>query len=309
MNTIQGGKKGKVFLTKEGSVPYFDNPCLNGKITSLLRHPVYMFNQIEKKLKKGMITEQDLDLIRVAGQACFLTEKQFQIRVKDILSGKPLSKRLHYLEKTGLLDRWIVQTPFTDSIIHYTGWSLSYGGYLVLFHMFGHHDIPDPRFITRGGVAQLQKFAALNEIRHQLQLTDRLSRWVWPPVIEKNSKSPFAFAVIKTSLGSIPVIFERILQEKDGVPFLKERIEFWNDMFQKRSEIQSFLSIEGIDRTPILVWSCGSESVISNLTSHAPKSAYMQLWISDEKLLQRDGIHKGWFGNRKNHLKRVIASF
>lgn len=305
---MKTGKPG-VFVTRERNLPYYDNPFLQGRKF----HHAHLRKSNSRSSHRNLVHSSDAgDYIRLMNELAegrFMTSHQLYLSSHNMWTREKLYSMLQELHRNNIVEQWKMEDGGSNGWIKYTAWSLTRKGYALLMPQKEERSIVRTTDDDEQMVQQLQKYAALNQVRISLRRSQTLIKWNWSPEYEDGIKARSADALLylQTPLGLVPFIIERVQQNSQLREWVRNRMLFWNRMIDTYGRIPlRDLHQNGVNN-PIIVWSCGSDSIINEAAFNQPECQFTQLWLSDEKIrIDHEGLKKSWLQVVNNQIYRVI---
>ncbi len=303
---MKTGKPG-VFVTREKNLPYYDNPFLQGRKLPVQLHKngTRFPHRYPAKSKAG----EHFRLMNELAEGRFMTNQQLYLSFNNIWTREKLYSLLQELHRNNIVEQWKMEDGVNNGWIKYTAWSLTKIGYALLNSPKQDRSHRTTTINKKNMVQQLQKYAALNQIRISLRRSETLVKWSWSPDFEDgiNSKHADVLLYLETPLGLIPFIIERVQQKNNLKDSVLKRMMFWNRMIVNFGRFPIRDLNQKNDNDPIIVWSCGSDSIIKEAARDQPESLFSQLWLSDEKIrIDQRGLKKSLLHVVNNEFYRVI---
>lgn len=244
----------QVFPREDGALSIWDNPNFTSTLwipeqrKTLTRH-----EQALDAYRQNRLTDDEIVLISVIGDAICVNEAQLRIYMKPIQSASRTSALLKKLRYNEYIQRHKCSVLFakSDEPKPPGVFVLGVVGYKFLKNMFPekkHYVHPDKWLDDSFAV---QRYVAMNELRCAGTSKKQLSAWRWHPHIGGHSRFQKPFAVMSTkSINDQPpihFILERVQMSMTFLDFLRKRLSHYRYLFEKDGLVQ----IDGID-SPVM---------------------------------------------------------
>ncbi|MEF2246417.1 hypothetical protein [Paenibacillus sp. IITD108] len=274
-----------LWTTKDGQVPFFDDPTFNIEMLKWNREPDTAFDSVYRRVLRGEISKIDIDIAIVLARAKVLTEKQLRHLFRNIFpQSHKLATRLRFLQKIGWFEGWRLESQFNDRE-HL--WSIGIAAKNYLGYGLG-MEVPDPIRISQS-IKNCLPFCAINDIRIMLVEKGVLKpdEFYWYPELAPDYESPMALMAMQTPIGKMVMYVERLSQNKLPARFMARKIKQYLKTFSENGGLYNPIPNS---LPPVIVWSCGSEEAMRNILSVQKQfpSDITQFFLVDEFIKEND---------------------
>ncbi len=277
-----------LWTTKDGQVPFFDDPTFSIEMLKWNREPDTAYDSIHNRVLRGEIAKVDIDIAITLARAKILTEKQLRYLFRNVFpQSHKLATRLRYLQRIGWFEGWRLESEHNG---REHVWSIGIAAKNYLGYGLG-MEVPDPIRISQS-IRNCLPFCAINELRIRLAEKKILSpdNFVWYPELAPDYEAPMALMAIKTPIGKMVMYVERLSQNKRPARFMARKMKQYLKTYQ---EIGSLYNPFQDSLSPIIVWSCGTEEAMREILSvqQVYPTEFMQLFVIDEYM---DNLRHAW---------------
>lgn len=299
------------YRTTEGEIPFWDHPHVKGtKIVPPVYRPITTLYGIMSQLERRRLTEEDMTLIKVLGDAICCTEEQLKRYMKSKMTASQVSKRLKRFRELAIVDRWQMRVIGEEEIARSSSpYTLGIGGYKILKHFYNGNFFMDPERWDKYGFKGFQRYISANEIRCRLFESHVLRAWKWSPYINKKPhlSRPLSGATVETSKGPLNLIIERAQMSQDFISFLGEKLHLWKHVVEQNRS----LSFTGFDDNPfVVVISAATRSMAEHIHKELMLDVFpFQIWLCVEEDLNREGLGSSFYRAKEKELARMNLGF
>lgn len=312
---VQGnGRAIQYWLNRDNTLSLWDDPSLRGgPILPNKFKPLTDLRSIYDRLNSGFINEKDNLILKLIWDSLAITEAQIKNFVESKISRNQVSESLKKLVLYGFVSRWEVRSElFPDQPKPSAPITLNTAGHLMMwaYHNRNTNYSLKPEQWMKLGVAGVQRFVSLNQIKYEFAVGQRLlSSWHWYPKLKANTKgyNPIAVGSVKTPVGEQNFIFERVQQGQQYVKHIKSRLNIWEEQIGS----EGLLHFENINTIPgVFILS------ISNLTlaEHVRKELMLDLrripiMLLIDECMQNEGFAKAFYIATQNGIQQAPLPF
>lgn len=299
------------FKTIKGDVPFWDHPHAKGvKIIPPYYHPITTLYGVLSLVRRSGLSEEDITIIKVLGDAICCTEGQLKRYMSSKISSSQVTKRLKRFREIGVVERWKMSIIGKDDEVENSSpYTLGIGGYKLLKHYYNSTFFMDPDRWDKFGFKGFQRYVSGNEIRCRLFESGILKKWKWSPYINDMPylKSPLAGATIKTSKGDLNFIIDRAQMAQDFIPYLKEKLHLWKRIIDSGEK----LWLTGFkEHSNVVVISAATRSMAEYIHKELMLDIFpFNVWISVEEDMHKDGLGLSFYRPNKKELSRMKLEF
>lgn len=299
----------KVYRDKSGKVPFWDDPFLYGGIDRPKDYqPLIHTRSIYALFNANILHQEDNIILHHLRDAICCNEDQLRRLIKRELSSQRLSKRLRFMARYGLVDKWKLRSHDNEEFLPSSPWNIGIAGFTYLKH-FSSDFVANSDYLTQHGFRSVQRYVAANEIRTQLYEYQSLRGWAWHPRLEGyHSANPLAVATMKSPTEEINVCIERLQQSQPFINYIFKKLKIWKDAWEQNNN--GCIPFKGIEqRKTIILLSVATDDVAKKLVDRLPFAEYpFPIWFTIDERLYEDELPESIliYGNGK--LNKVSLS-
>lgn len=306
----------QLFYREDGTISIWDHP--NFKSSLAIPDSYFPLTRVEQAIEMvhtGQLTEENVRLLKVIGDAMCANENQIKRYMSSFLSAGTTSKHIRYLMKYGLVERHKCRLAFIEEdgkeVIRPPGpITLGIGGYKLLSRLHSDSRFMDPDSWNNNSFA-IQRYVATNEIRCLAVESKNARAWSWHPHVGGNAKynKPFAATRIDTAKGEVQIIIERAQMSQDFIGYFRTRF----DQFRFLHNRDKYIQVDGFPQSDvqIIAISVSSVSMANFIQEQLRLHTFpFDVWfIIDEWIDEEAGLESACASVTKEGLKRFRAPF
>lgn len=300
------------FLGKDKNLSIWDDPSITGGISIPDPYkPLTHLSSVLNRLNNGFLDELDVILLKVIGDAISANEDQVKRYLESKTTRTQVTNKLRRMREFGFVERWQVESgQFPDNEKPPAPFTLGLAGFTLMKQLYNAQFFMYPQRWQKGGLPNVQRYVAANEVRCQLYEQSILRNWVWNGVINHNPqlRQPFAVAEIETPNNNINLVIERVQQGKHFLPYLAERLEKWEQVYNEFE----FLPIKSVNENPtIIVIYVSNMDLAKHIAYELVVERFpMAIWFCVEEELMEKGVAESFFlADEEQKIKRIRLSF
>lgn len=301
----------KLYRDKNGVIPFWDDPFLEGGIDRPKDyHPLIQTRAIYALFNNKILHHEDNIILHHLRDAICCNENQLRRLIKRELSSQKLSKRLRFMARYGLVDKWKLRSQDNENFKPSSPWNIGMAGFTYLKH-FSSDFVANSDYLTQHGYKAIQRYVAANEIRTQLYEYQSLKGWAWHPQIEGCPLvKPLAVATMKSPQQHtlINVCIERLQQSQPFINYIFHKLRAWKEVWEQHNN--GCLPIKGMDqRKTIILLSVATDEMAMKLVERLPFAEYpFPVWFTIDERLYEDGLPESILIYRNGKLNKVSLS-
>ena len=306
----------QLFPREDNTISFWDHPNFKSRV--VLPDDYFPLTRAEQGIElyhQGRLSEQDLTVLKVVGDARCANENQLRRYLSPKMSYSKTSEILKRLRKYGFVERHKCRLAFIEEdgeeqIKPPAPFTLGIAGYKLMSHFY-----PDSRFVQpEQWISQplaVQRYVAMNEMRCLTFEAGVLRGWLWSPYIGGNPrfKKPMAVSKIETPNGDLQFLIDRPQMAQNFIGYLKSKFEEYRMLFEK----DKYVLVDGLPKTTyqIVCIFASSYSMAKYIHEILALHTYpfeiwflVEEWIDDEK-----GMSEAFCHAREKELKRIKVPF
>ncbi|MEK5149134.1 MULTISPECIES: hypothetical protein [unclassified Psychrobacillus] len=306
----------QLFYREDGTISIWDHP--NFKSSLAIPDSYFPLTRVEQAMEMvntGKLTEMNVRMLKVIGDAICANENQIKRYMSSLISSGTTSKHLRYLMKYGFVERHKCRLKFIEEdgkeVIRPPGpITLGIAGYKLLKRLHSESQFMDPDSWNDNPYG-VQRYVATNEIRC-LAIESRNARaWEWHPSIGGNAKykKPLAVTRIETPKGEVQLLLERAQMSQDFIGYFRTRFEQYRYLFNRDNRIQ----VDGFPESfvQVFVISVSSISMAKFIQEQIRLHTFpFDVWfVVDEWIDAEGGLENAFASVTKEGIKRFRAPF
>lgn len=240
----------QVYPRIDGNVPFWDHPNFKATRTTPKDHkPLTRVEQALEERNRNQLSDEQIQLLTVLGQARCVNEHQLRRYMLPIQSASKTSDMLQKLQKRGYVHRYKASIRFEEPEEGQRKppgiFVLGIIGFKLMQYLYPEMTFIEPDKWMSDSKA-VQRYVALNEVRLTGAFKKRLSSWKWLPHVGGNTSGakPFAIMTTKSSSSSSPVHFivERAQMSQTFLIYLYKRIQYYRYLVER----DGMIKMEGV---------------------------------------------------------------
>ena len=304
-----------VFRNEDGTVQFWDHPNLKSRLTRPKSdyQPITRIENIIDMVSNGKISEDDMTILKVLGDAVCANENQLRRYLSSRYSSNMIGKTLRRLAKYGYVTRikcYIKNVEEEDSPRHPAPFVLGIAGYALLKHYYSdQYFLKDQYFAEKD--FQIPLFVATNEIRVLAFESGHLRGWQWSPLTNllRDFPSPNAAFQVGFDEHNYDFIVSRIYQSLEFVDHLRRQLEAYRYFYKENGRIPRSGIKEGAIQ--IIVLSVSSISVAMHIQEQLGLHNFpLHVWFCiDEWMDESTGLRYAFAEPTKEGLRRQDVWF
>lgn len=306
----------QVFYREDGTISIWDHPNFKSSLAVPDGYvPLTRVEQAIEMVHTKQLTEENLILLKVIGDAICANENQIKRYMSPILSASITSKHIRYLMKFGLVERHKCRLAFIEEdgkeVIRPPGpLTLGIGGYKLMNRLYSESQFVDPDSWNNNAIA-IQRYVAMNEIRCLGIESKSVREWIWHPRVGGHAKykKPTAATRIDTPNGEVQLLIERAQMSQDFIGYLRTRLDQFRHIHTRDNHIQ----IDGFLTSPnqIFVLSVSSVSMAKFIHSQLRLHTFpFEVWfVVDEWFNEKTGLEGAFATISKEEISRIRVPF
>lgn len=300
-----------LFKTKNGEVPFWDNPFLKGN--KVLPNKYYPYTTLEGVIdlyNRGRIDETDFTILKVLGDAICVNEDQLRRYMEKITSRSDTSKRLDRFRTNGLVERWRIRIRGDeDATKPPAPFTLGVAGYKLLKHFYNEDYFMDPNRWDSLGIGGIKRYVAMNELRCIMSENRIVNKWKWNAIIANNPKLkfPMGAAELRTPQGDINLLIDRAQMNQNFIGYFRDKLECWKRVYKKYNTIPVS---EFPENMSIVVIYTSTLSIAEYIHKELMLDTFpFHIWVCVEEDLLQQGFNTAFYIPNKEKLKRIKLEF
>ncbi|PGT82220.1 hypothetical protein [Bacillus sp. AFS040349] len=300
------------YYTKEGDIPFWDNPLVNGyKFFPKDYKPYTTVESVLSLYNRRRIDETDFMILKVLGDAICCNEDQLRRYLSSQISSSETSKRLDRFRSTGLVERWKVRVRTEEEEVYAppAPFVLGIAGFKLMKHFYNGDFFMNPNRWDNLGVGGIQRYVAMNELRCRLIEAKAAVNWKWNALVASNTlaKKPMGVCEVKTPRGNMNFLIERAQMNQNFIGFIKDKLNNWKNIYNKFGTIPVNEFAKNI---PVAVIYTSTYSMAEKIHSEIMLDTFpFNVWVCIEEDMVKDGLHTAFYKAEGEHLKRMVLGF
>lgn len=301
-----------LFYTKEGEVPFWDNPLIRG--FRVLPKKYKPYTTIEAALNlylRNRVDDKDMMILKVLGDSICSNEDQLRRYLSSQMSRSETSKKLDKLRSLSMADRWKIRLreDKEELIRPPAPFTLGIAGFKLLKHYYNESFFMNPNHWDEKGIGAIQRYVAMNELRCRLVEANSIRQWEWNAIVNNNPriKRPLGTAEVKTPKGNLNFIIDRAQMSQNFLGFLKEKLYQWKLVYEKKG----YLPVGAFPENPTsIILFTSTLSMAQFLHQELMLDTYpFNVMVCVEEDMLTEGVSTAFYRAKGEELVRMRLSF
>lgn len=304
-----------VFRKEDGTVHFWDHPNLKSRLTRPKTEfrPITRIENIIEMVNNGKLSEDDMVILKVLGDAVCANEGQLRRYLKTKFSSNMIGKTLRRLAKYGYVTRvkcYIQGQDEATAPRHPAPFVLGIAGYQLLKYYYSdQYFIKDQHFAMND--FQIPLFVGTNELRVLAYESGHMRGWEWSPLrnLFTNVPSPNAALQIAFEQYKYDFLITRVYQSLEFIDHLRGQLEAYRYFYKKDQKIPRITLQEEMQQ--ILVISVSSISIAQEIEKQLHLHNFpMHIWYCvDEWMDEATGLRHAFAQPTKDGIERLDVWF
>ena len=304
-----------VFRNEDGTVQFWDHPNLKSRLIRPMTDykPITRIEHSLDMLNNGKLSEVDMTILKVVGDAVCANENQLRRYLSMKYSSNVVGKTLRRLAKYGFVTRvkcYLEGQNEQDAPRPSAPFVLGVAGFALMKRLYSDQYFRKDQYFAEKDFS-IPLYVATNEIRALAYESTHLRGWQWSPLsrLVRKVSSPNASFQIKIDEHHYDFIVSRVYQNMSFIDHLRSQLEVYRYFHKEQGRIPHLAYNE--DMNQVIVFSVSSVSVAKEIQDklglhHFP----MHVWFCiDEWITESEGLRHAFAEPRKEGLEQLDVWF